>query len=113
MYSGSMYIRTVFTAVYYGDLIPTSGELQHILGFAQKEEQKQCVILHLAASLVHSEVGSKRPPPPASRVRLMAKSLRLLGAKQAREIQDSTPQASARRGGGWERTSKFASRCIG
>ena len=99
-----------FTAVDYGDLIPTSEELQKILGFAQKEEKNQCVILHLAAALVRSEVGPKRSPPPASRVLLMAKSLRLLEANQAREIQESTPQSSSRWG---DELFKFASRCIG
>ena len=87
-----------FTAVDYGDMIPTSEELQQILGFTQREEKNQCVLLHLAAALVHTEVGSKRSPPPASRVRLMAKSLRLLEAKQAHEIQGSTPQSSSRWG---------------
>ena len=51
-----------FTAVDYGDLIPTSEELQRILGFIQKEEKNQCVILHLAAALAQSEIGSKRSP---------------------------------------------------
>ena len=50
-----------FTAVDYGDSIPTSEELQQILGFAQKEEKNQCAVLHLAAALVQSETGLKRP----------------------------------------------------
>ena len=50
-----------FTAVDYGDIIPTSEGLQQILGFTQRGKN-QCAILRLAAGLVHLEVGSKRPP---------------------------------------------------
>ena len=57
-----------FAAVDYGGIIPTSEELQQILGFTQKEEKNQCATLHLAAGLVHSEIGPNRSPPPASRV---------------------------------------------
>ena len=88
-----------FAAVDYGGLIPTSDELQHIIGFVRKEERNQCALLHLEAALVQSEVGSKRSRPPASRVRLMGKALMLLGAKQARAAQDFVPQSISRLGG--------------
>ena len=86
-----------FNAVDYGDLIPTSEELRHIIGSTQKDEKNQCVLVHLDAALAHSEVGSERSTPPASRVRLMAKGWRLLEANQARLAQDSIHQSKSRR----------------
>ena len=85
-----------FTVVDYGDNIPTSVELQRILGYAQDEEKNQCVILHLAAGLVHVEMGSNYPLPLAKRIKSMATSLRLMEVKQACEVQVSTSQSSSK-----------------
>ena len=72
-----------FDAVGYGDLAPTSEELQQMAGCDQKEERNQCAPLHLAAASTRAAVNSNRSPPPGSRVRLMAKGLRLLGSMRA------------------------------
>ena len=52
------------------------------------DEMSQCILPHLASALVRSETKSNRPRPPASRVRLVAKSLRLVEAKQACTTQE-------------------------
>lgn len=61
-----------FTSVDYRDPIPTSEAVRHILRCTQKEARNQCVLLHLAAALAHSEIGHNRPHLPFSRDRLMA-----------------------------------------
>ena len=59
-----------FAVVDYGAFIPTSEELQRIIGCAQKGGSN--VFPHLSAALVQSETAPNRSPPPASRVKLVA-----------------------------------------
>ena len=77
-----------FDVVDYGDLVPMSEELQRIIGPARKWGKNQCVLLHLAAALVRSETSSNRPPPPESRVKMVARGLRLTEEKQAESLSN-------------------------
>ena len=82
----------------YGDLVPTSEAMEHILGSAQKGEKNQRDRLHLTAAMARAEVGSRSPPPPSSRVLLVARSLRLMEAKQVLLAKNPIMKAKSRCG---------------
>ena len=59
-----------------------------MIGCTQKDGRNQCVLFHLAAALVRSENASNRSPPPASRVKMVARSFMPTEAKQADVLGD-------------------------